>query len=135
VQPRISMFLTKRAKKKKKRGNHDLESLTTCAGASAIAYVSIVSFIFAIRYLDILRWALRITWTVLGTTVAAELAGRAILGQGIASQLRPRRYYVVPRETLDIAIGDVQELINFFVIEAQRIVFAENLAASIAVSS
>jgi hypothetical protein len=38
----------------------------------------------------------------------------------------------VPRDTLDTLIGDVHELINFFVIEAQRIIFAENIPASIA---
>ncbi|CCF43908.1 hypothetical protein CH063_03189 [Colletotrichum higginsianum] len=100
--------------------------------ASAIAYSSIVTLIFAARYLDVLRYSLKLTWMVLGTTVLAELAGKLVLNNGLASQLRPRRYYVIPRETLDAAIGDVHELINFFVIEAQRIVFAENVGASAA---
>lgn len=72
---------------------------------------------------------------VLGITVAAEVAGKTILNSGLASQIRPRKYYTVPRETLDAMIGDVNELINFFVIEAQRILFAENVYASAAVSS
>ncbi|OLN97599.1 Reticulon-like protein 1 [Colletotrichum chlorophyti] len=100
--------------------------------ASAIAYASIVTLIFAARYLDVLRYSLKLTWMVLGTTVLAELAGKLVLNNGLATQLRPRRYYVIPRETLDAAIGDVHELINFFVIEAQRIVFAENVGASAA---
>lgn len=66
----------------------------------------------------------------LGVTIAAEVAGKAILSNGFATQLRPRRYYTVPKETLDAVIGDVHELINFFVIEAQRILFAENILAS-----
>jgi hypothetical protein len=41
---------------------------------------------------------------------------------------------VVSRETLDALIGDVHELINFFVIEAQRILFAENIGVSAGVS-
>ncbi|WYZ46349.1 hypothetical protein EsH8_IX_000574 [Colletotrichum jinshuiense] len=100
--------------------------------ASAIAYSSIVTLIFAARYLDVLRYSLKLTWMVLGTTVLAEFAGKLVLNNGLASQLRPRRYYVIPRETLDAAIGDVHELVNFFVIEAQRIVFAENVGASAA---
>ncbi|TEA12955.1 Reticulon-like protein 1 [Colletotrichum sidae] len=100
--------------------------------ASAIAYASIVSLIFAARYLDVLRYSLKLTWMVLGTTVLAEIAGKAVLNNGLATQLRPRRYYVIPRETLDALIGDVHELINFFVIEAQRVLFAENVAASAA---
>lgn len=71
---------------------------------------------------------------LLGTTVLAEVAGKLVLNNGLASQLRPRRYYVIPRETLDVMIGDIHELINFFVIEAQRIVFAENVGVSVAVS-
>lgn len=63
------------------------------------------------------------------------MAGKAILGQGLASNIRPRKYYVLPRETLDSVIGDVHELVNFFVIESQRILFAENVFASGAVSS
>ena len=102
-------------------------------GASAIAYAAIVSFIFAVRYLDVLRWGFKLTWMVLGVTIAAELAGKTVMNTGIASQLRPRKYYTIPRETLDAAIGDVHELINFAVIESQRILFAENIWASVSV--
>jgi hypothetical protein len=98
--------------------------------ASALAYASVVSFIFAARYLDLIRYAFKLTWVALGVTVAAEATGKLVLNNGLASQMRPRRYYTFPRETLDSLIGDVHELINFFVIEAQRILFAENLAVS-----
>lgn len=67
---------------------------------------------------------------VLGITIAAEVAGKLVMNTGLASQLRPRRYYTVPRESIDTIIGDIHELINFVVIEAQRIVFAENITAS-----
>jgi hypothetical protein len=100
--------------------------------ASAIAYGTIISAIFAARYLDVLRWTLKTSWMVLGVTIFAEVLGKVVLNNGLATQVRPRRYYTVPRETLDALIGDVHELINFFVIEAQRIIFAENVAASAA---
>ncbi|KAI8954089.1 Reticulon-domain-containing protein [Xylaria longipes] len=100
--------------------------------ASAIAYASVVALIFATRYLDITRYVFKLTWMALGTTVLAEATGKAILGSGLATQLRPRKYYTISRETLDAVIGDVHELVNFFVIEAQRILFAENIAASTA---
>lgn len=102
-------------------------------GASAIAYASIVAAIFAVRYLDVLRWGFKLTWMVLGITIAAEILGKTLLNNGLATQLRPRKYYTVPRDTLDALIGDVHELINFFVIESQRILFAENVSASAAV--
>lgn len=98
--------------------------------ASGIAYASIVVFILAARYLDILRYAFKLTWMTLGVTVVAEIIGQSFLGQGLSSQFRPRRYYTIPKETLDAVVGDVHELINFFVIESQRIVFAENVFVS-----
>ncbi|KAF7534971.1 hypothetical protein G7054_g5749 [Neopestalotiopsis clavispora] len=101
--------------------------------ASGIAYAAVVSFIFAVRYLDVVRYAFKLTWMALGVTILAEVAGKTILSNGLASQLRPRKYYTIPRETLDALIGDVHELVNFFVIESQRVFFAENIWASIAV--
>lgn len=70
----------------------------------------------------------------LGVTVAAESAGKFLLNKGLATQFRPRRYYTVSREMIDGAVGDVTELLNFVVIEAQRILFVENVSASLAVS-
>lgn len=71
----------------------------------------------------------------LGVTVLAEASGKALFSHGFASQVRPRKYYTVSKETLNSLIGDVHELVNFFVIEAQRIVFAENVLVSAAVRS
>lgn len=103
-------------------------------GASAIAYTSLVTLIFALRYLDIVRYAFKLTWMALGVTVLGEVTGKAILGRGLTSQLRPHKYYTISRDTIDAVVGDVHELVNFFVIESQRILFAENVVASTAVS-
>ncbi|KAI0390965.1 Reticulon-domain-containing protein [Xylariaceae sp. FL0594] len=101
--------------------------------ASSIAYASLVAVIFAIRYLDVVRYFFKLTWMALGVTVLAEVTGKTILGNGLTSQIRPRKYYTLSRDTLEAMIGDVNELVNFFVIEAQRILFAENVPASAAV--
>ncbi|KFY29977.1 hypothetical protein V493_02181 [Pseudogymnoascus sp. VKM F-4281 (FW-2241)] len=98
--------------------------------ASALAYAATVIFIFAARYLDLLRYGLKLTWMALGVTVAAEVAGRALFNAGFTSQIRPRKYYTLPKSTLDAMTGDLDELINFFVIESQRLLFAENVLAS-----
>lgn len=71
---------------------------------------------------------------VLATTVAAEVAGKLVLNNGLASQFRPRQYYTLSRETFDRLVSDAHGLINFFLIEAQRIIFVENVSASAAVS-
>jgi hypothetical protein len=61
--------------------------------------------------------------------------GKVALGTGFTSQLRPNRYYVIPRESLERLLEDVEQLINFFVIEIQRVVFAENIYATVTVCS
>jgi len=100
--------------------------------ASGIAFASVILFIFAARYLNILRYAFKLTYLTLLFTVAAEATGKALFNRGFVTQIRPRKYYTLPKETLDSLTGDIHELINFFVIESQRIVFAENVLASAA---
>ena len=56
-----------------------------------------------------------------------------MLSQGLATAFRPKKYYTIPRETLDSIVEDVEQLINFFVIESQRIIFAENVLHTLAV--
>ena len=48
--------------------------------------------------------------------------------------IRPRRYWTIPKDTIESILGDVEQLINFFVIEVQRIVTAENVPYTGAVS-
>lgn len=65
-------------------------------------------------------------------TASAEIAGKLILSQGLASSFRPRKYYTIPREALEASLEDVEQLINFFVIEFQRVLFAENVIHTVA---
>jgi len=68
----------------------------------------------------------------LGVTVLAEVAGKYVLSTGLTSQFRPKKYYTLSKDTLNSLVGDVHELINFFIIEVQRILFAENIIVSAA---
>jgi hypothetical protein len=102
--------------------------------ATAISYASIVLFIVVGRYVPLTRYMLKALYIVLGITAASEAAGRLILGQGVASNMRPKRYYTIPRETLESVMEDLVELANFFVIEFQRVVFAENIGVTFGVS-
>lgn len=101
--------------------------------ATAISYASIVIFIFATRYLPLVRYGLKGLYMILGITAAAEIAGKTVMGQGFSSKMRPKRYYTLPREFLETIMDDATELINFFVIEFQRIVFAENVGVTVGV--
>ncbi|KAL8923232.1 MAG: hypothetical protein Q9172_003209 [Xanthocarpia lactea] len=100
--------------------------------ATTISFLSTVLFIFAARYLPALRWTFKVLYITLGCTAAAELGGKMVLSQGLASSFRPRRYYTIPREALEASLEDVEQLINFFVIEFQRVLFAEKPAHTVA---
>lgn len=56
-----------------------------------------------------------------------------MLSQSIASSFRPRRYYTVPKETVEAVLEDVEQLLDFFLLEFQRILFAENVIHTVAV--
>lgn len=60
----------------------------------------------------------------------AEVAAKFVAGTSVASSVRPRRYYKIPKESLEASLDDLEQLINFFVIETQRIIFAENVPAT-----
>ena len=64
-------------------------------------------------------------------TAAAEVAGKLVLSQGLASSFRPKKYFTIPREALESSLEDVEQLMNFFVIEFQRVLFAENVTHTI----
>ncbi|UKZ74032.1 hypothetical protein TrVFT333_001686 [Trichoderma virens FT-333] len=99
---------------------------------SAIAYVSVISTIIAVRYLNLFSWILSLSWMILATTVAAEVTGKLVLNNGLASQFRPRQYYTLSHDTFERLVSDAHGLINFFLIETQRIIFVENVSVSAA---
>lgn len=62
-----------------------------------------------------------------------EVGGRVAFSQGIASSFRPRKYYTLPKETIEAVLEDFEQLVDFVLIEFQRILFAENIVHTIAV--
>ncbi|KAF2812297.1 uncharacterized protein BDZ99DRAFT_382976 [Mytilinidion resinicola] len=100
--------------------------------ATAIAFAASVLFIFAARYINILRYTFKGIYIVLGVSAATEIASKSVIGNGIVSQnLRPRKYFMIPKASLERALDDAEQFINFFVVEAQRIIFAENVYVTV----
>lgn len=97
------------------------------------------------------RLALKGTWTILGSkyilvsqvqhkltkvvVTLIEAAAKLTINSSVAGSVRPRKYYKIPKENLEATLDDVEQLINFFVIEGQRIIFAENIPNTAIVSS
>ena len=67
-------------------------------------------------------------------TATAEFGGKLAFGRGLTTQVRPKKYFVIPKASLERLLDDVEQFINFFVIESQRVVFAENVYVTGAVS-
>ncbi|OAX80098.1 hypothetical protein ACJ72_05580 [Emergomyces africanus] len=99
---------------------------------TAVSFVTIVSLIVAARYLPLLRWIFKFAYLSLGFTVALEVAGKLLLSRGLASSSRPRKYYTIPKDTVESILEDLEQLMDFFLIEFQRILFAENLTYTLA---
>ncbi|KAK6000735.1 hypothetical protein QM012_003460 [Aureobasidium pullulans] len=98
---------------------------------TTISFASIVTFIFFTRYVPILKYLFKALYIILGITAAAEVVGKLVMDRGFASRMRPRKYYTIPRESLEASLDDVEQLINFFVIEFQRIMFGENVFVTV----
>ncbi|KAL4808140.1 Reticulon-domain-containing protein [Aspergillus unguis] len=103
--------------------------------ATAISFASVVAFIFAARYLPLLRWVFKFLYVVLGFTALFEIVGKLVFQQGIASSFRPRKYYTLPKETVEAVLEDFEQLVGFVLIEFQRILFAENIVHTVAAFS
>lgn len=100
--------------------------------ATAASFASVVVFIFAARYLPLLRWLFKFLYLALGSMAALEIGGRLVLSQGLASSFRPRKYYTLPKETIEAVLEDFEQLVDFVLIEFQRILFAENAVHTVA---
>ncbi|KAL1957568.1 hypothetical protein VTO42DRAFT_5795 [Malbranchea cinnamomea] len=60
-----------------------------------------------------------------------EVLGRAVFSRGITTDARPRKYYTIPKDTVESVLEDMEQLVDFFLIEFQRILFVENLTYTI----
>jgi len=99
--------------------------------ATGFTFASTIIAILAFHYVNVLRYAFKGLYVLFAGAAVAEFAGKPFGVKGFASQLRPKRYYTVPRESIDIFFAEIHELMNFFVVEFQRLVFVENIFATI----
>ncbi|KAK2882429.1 hypothetical protein FQN49_000351 [Arthroderma sp. PD_2] len=99
--------------------------------ATASSFATVVLFIVASRYLPLIRWTLKFLYLALGVTASAEIGGRLLFSRGLTSSSRPRKYYTIPKDTVESFLEDLESLVDFFLIEFQRILFVENLSYTV----
>ncbi|KAK6064554.1 hypothetical protein SCUP234_12960 [Seiridium cupressi] len=75
-------------------------------------------------------WALKVGATGLGVMSVASFASRSFnsnSNSNPADRLRPKQYKKVPEATLNATLGDIHDFVQYAVVEAQRIIFGEDL--------
>jgi hypothetical protein len=56
-----------------------------------------------------------------------------LFDDGLTSKMRPKKYWTIPKESIEASVDELEQLLNFFIIETQRIVYAENVYSTFAV--
>ncbi|KXH32798.1 hypothetical protein CSIM01_04291 [Colletotrichum simmondsii] len=90
-------------------------------------YVGTLSILFGAHYLPLTQLALKAAVTTLGAVSAAEYASRSFSSDSLSTRLRPRQYRRVPESALNNTLRDVHDFIQYAVVEAQRIIYGEDL--------
>lgn len=93
---------------------------------SAIAFSTSAFLIVASHFVPLLRYSFKLMYLSFGATVLAELAGKYTVGTGLISKFRPATYFTINQNSLERFLNDAAKLINFLVVELQRVLYVEN---------
>jgi len=96
-----------------------------------LVFVTVISLIFAFRFVNVLRYVFKATYMLFASVAVLELASKPLGSKGLVSSMRPRRYYTIPRDSLERLFAQLHEISNFFVLEFQRVLFVENIFATL----
>ncbi|KAF4959253.1 hypothetical protein FSARC_10769 [Fusarium sarcochroum] len=94
------------------------------------SYFAALGFLLAVHYLHITQLALKLSAIALGAMSLAEFAGRSFGPNNFLSRLRPREYKTVPESTLNATLKDIHDFIQYAVVQAQKVVYAQDLEAT-----
>ncbi|KAF3918737.1 Reticulon-2 [Arthrobotrys entomopaga] len=97
---------------------------------TGLLFASSLAFLLLGHYVNILRYAFKGAYITFAATAAFEYLGRPTTGTGFMTQVRPQRYYTIPRENLEMVFAEIHEFLNFIVLEFQRVIFVENLTVT-----
>lgn len=63
----------------------------------------------------------------------AEFTSRSFSENSLSTRLRPKEYRKIPESTLNATLNDIHDFIQYAVVQAQRIVYGEDLNKTFAV--
>ncbi|KAJ4128158.1 hypothetical protein NW768_008443 [Fusarium equiseti] len=96
------------------------------------SYFAALGFLLAVHHLHLTQLALKTSAIGLGVMSLAEFAGRSFGPNNFVSRMRPRQYKTVPESTLNATLKDVHDLTQYAVVQAQKVIFAEDLEKTFA---
>lgn len=99
---------------------------------TGLLFASSLLVIFLGHFVDLLRYVFKGAYITFAVVAFVEYVGRPVTGTGFMTQLRPRQYYTIPRENLEIIFAEAHDFLNFVVLEFQRVLFVEHLGYTIA---
>ncbi|CAZ83119.1 unnamed protein product [Tuber melanosporum] len=102
--------------------------------ATGFFFFAAISLIFAFRFVNVLRYVFKATYILFFLVTFLEIASKPFGTRGFISSIRPKPYYTIPRDSLDRLFGELHDLLNFFALEFQRVLFAENIFATVVAS-
>jgi hypothetical protein len=94
---------------------------------TGLLFAGSLALILLGHFIDILRYAFKGLYITFAVVALVEWAGRSVTGTGFMTQLRPKKYYTIPREHLEVLFAEAHDFLNFVVLEFQRVLFVENL--------
>jgi hypothetical protein len=96
------------------------------------SYFAALGFLLAVHHLHLTQLALKTSAIGLGVMSLAEFAGRSFGPNNFVSRMRPKQYKTVPESTLNATLKDVHDLTQYAVVQAQKVIFAEDLEKTFA---
>jgi len=90
-------------------------------------YIGALGILFGAHYLPLTQVALKTGVTVLGVVSFTEFVSRSFSADSLSSRLRPKEYKKVSESTLNATLRDFHDLIQYAVVQAQRIIFGQDL--------
>ncbi|KAK7204120.1 Reticulon-domain-containing protein [Myxozyma melibiosi] len=100
---------------------------------SGIAFGSLVTALLVFKYVNVVKLVFNAAYIAFGTAVAVEFAGRTIKkSPGFVSSFRTAGgYFVISKNVVEPVFEELLVLLNFGLVEVQKIVFVENTQTTV----
>ncbi|GAW14171.1 hypothetical protein ANO14919_035650 [Xylariales sp. No.14919] len=93
------------------------------------SYFGLLALMCGVHYLHWTQWLLKLGAFSLGAVYLASLVSRSTTSDFVA-RIRPE-YRQVPEPTLNATLGDVHDLVQYVVVQAQKIMYGEELGKTL----